>query len=215
MTSSAIATAPFVPRWGWLRAPIVAVTLGVMILGYGLILVGITSVYWSRIQPPGSNLGPPSLVQELWLRITEAIYLGVFGAILAGGGFMLGRRERRAEVEGRTHPGARWRSLLALGAVALTATAAAVGAFPTPEWTVTFEPSDFQLRALAEGGPYEWYFVSRAFGALKGEALFPGVSITWTEDSTGALIQRDTFVTAYVTTPSEFPDLNQRSGTGN
>lgn len=190
--------------------------VGVIVLLYGLLyLAGSTGVQWWGLQPPGATLGPPSLIQRFQLRIAEGIYLGVFSSILAGGGFLMVRAERRAEAEGRIRPWARWRPLLALVAVALTATAAVAGALPSPERRVPFESSDFQLRPLSGGGPYDWFFVSRAFEAFKGEALYPELSVTWTENATGALISRDTLVTALVSSPSERPDLNQPFATGN
>src|SRR3989454_11937936 len=44
---------------------------GLLISASGLLLIGITSLQWAELQPPGSTLGPPSYVQAFTLRITE------------------------------------------------------------------------------------------------------------------------------------------------
>src|SRR5437773_451733 len=106
------------------------------------------------------------------------------------------------------------RSLLLVAAVAIIVAAAIVGRLPPSQRSVSFEPSDFALRSYPGGGPYENYLVSTAFEASKGEALFPELSITWT-DRTGAVVKRDDSVTALVTTPSEPPDRFPSAGSGN
>jgi hypothetical protein len=196
------------------RAPSVARLFGVLVLGYGILLSGTTSLWWLGLQPPGSTLGPPSLVQGFMLRITEGVYLAIFGVVLAAGGTVLQRRERGLTAEGGFPISERWKSLFAYSAVALIVLAAVVGALPSPHRTLMFGSSDFQIRTLPGNQPYENYFMSRPFFAFEGEALFPGFSVTWTDNQTGAVVERDALVTAWVTAPSEFPHPMQ-FGDGN
>jgi len=187
---------------------------GVLILAYGLLLIGITSLHWSELQPPGSTLGPPSVVQTLTLRITEGIYMCIFGVVLSIGGFVLSRRDTRANDGGRWPPSQRWRSLSPYAAVALILIATFMNALPAPQRTVEFVASDFHLGTVPGDGPYENYFVSRPFSAFEGEAFFPGLSITWTDNRTGAMVERQNGATAYVTAPTAFPAPTE-SATGN
>jgi len=183
-------------------------------LASGLLLIGITSLQWAELQPPGSTLGPPSYVQGLTLRITEGIYTSIFGVVLSVGGFVLSKREARAEDEGRWPPLPRWRSLLPYAAVALILIASLMNALPAPQRAIEFAASDFHLQTVPGDGPYENYFVSRPFSAFEGEAFFPGFSITWTDNRTGAMVERQNGVTTWVTSPSAFP-APTAFGTGN
>ena len=194
-------------RWAWLTQ-----TVGALVLMYGFLLFVLTAAYWASIQPPGSTVGPPSFIQDLTLKIAEGIYLAAFGSVLVIGGSLLMRNEGRPRA--RSVRSIHWRSLLPVAAVAVIVAAAIVGRLPPSQRSVSFEPSDFALRSYPGGGPYENYLVSTAFEASKGEALFPGLSITWT-DRTGAVVERDNSVTALVTTPSEPPDRFPSSGSGN
>ena len=171
----------------------------------GLLLIVITSLQWAELQPPGSTLGPPSYVQTLTLRITEGIYTCIFGVVLSVGGFVLSKREGRAGEEGRWPPSQRWRSLSPYVAVVLILIASLMSVPPAPQRTVEFAASDFHLRTVPGGGPYENYFVSRPFSAFEGEALYPGLTITWTDNRTGAMVERQGSATTFVTSPSAFP----------
>src|SRR5207249_2260196 len=66
-----------------LRASSNAWFVGVLVAGYGLLLVGTTSAEWLSLGGPGSHLGPPSIIQAFTLRIAEGVYLGIFGVVLA------------------------------------------------------------------------------------------------------------------------------------
>src|SRR5437870_9003825 len=46
-----------------LRASSNAWFVGVLVAGYGLLLVGTTSAEWLSLGGPGSHLGPPSIIQ--------------------------------------------------------------------------------------------------------------------------------------------------------
>ena len=194
-------------RWAWLTQ-----TVGALVLMYGFLLFVLTAAYWASIQPPGSTVGPPSFIQDLTLKIAEGIYLAAFGSVLVIGGSLLMRNEGRPRA--RSVRSIHWRSLLPVAAVAVIVAAAIVGRLPPSQRSFSFEPSNFALRSYPGGGPYENYLVSTAFEASKGEALFPGLSITWT-DRTGAVVERDNSVTALVTTPSEPPDRFPSFGDGN
>src|SRR5213596_2614210 len=52
-----------------LRASSNAWFVGVLVAGYGLLLVGTTSAEWLSLGGPGSHLGPPSIIQAFTLRI--------------------------------------------------------------------------------------------------------------------------------------------------
>jgi len=186
--------------------------VGTLVLLYGFLLFVLTAAYWASIQPPGSTVGPPSFIQDLTLKLAEGIYLAAFGSVLIIGGSLLQRNEGRSRA--RSVRSTHRRSLLLVAAVAIIVAAAIVGRLPPSQRSVSFEPSDFALRSYPGGGPYENYLVSTAFEASKGEALFPELSITWT-DRSGAVVERDTLVTALVTTPSEPPDRFPSSGSGN
>ena len=194
-------------RWAWM-----ARFVGTLVLLYGFLLFVLTAAYWASIQPPGSTVGPPSFIQDLTLKLAEGIYLAAFGSVLVIGGSLLKRNEGRPRA--RSVRATHWRSLLPVAAVAVIVAAAIVGRLPPSQRSVSFEPSDFALRSYPGGGPYENYLVSTAFEASKGEALFPELSITWT-DRTGAVVKRDDSVTALVTTPSEPPDRFPSAGSGN
>ena len=84
-----------------LRASSNAWFVGVLVAGYGLLLVGTTSAEWLSLGGPGSHLGPPSIIQAFTLRIAEGVYLGIFGVVLAVGGSVLSRKERSGKDEGR------------------------------------------------------------------------------------------------------------------
>jgi len=201
-TSTVVRSAPgFIPS----RAPAFAMHSGFLVNAYGFLLIVGTSVQWLSLQPPGTTLGPPSFVQGLIIRLVEGVYLAVFGVILAIGGFVWLQRERRGAAGGGYQPSGRWRHLLAYGAVTMIAIAAIVSAAPSPHRTLMFVSSDFRLQTLPGDRPYENYFMSRPFFAFEGEALFPEFSVTWTDNQTGAVVQRDGLVTAWVTAPSEFP----------
>jgi len=104
----------------------------------GLLLIGITSLQWAELQPPGSTLGPLSYVQALTLRITEGIYTCIFGVVLSVGGFILSKRDAPEEDAGRWLLSQRWRSLLPYAAVALILIASLMSALPDPQRTVEF-----------------------------------------------------------------------------
>src|SRR5438105_1738959 len=162
--------------------------VGTLVLLYGFLLFVLTAAYWASIQPPGSTVGPPSFIQDLTLKLAEGIYLAAFGSVLVIGGSLLKRNEGRPRA--RSVRATHWRSLLPVAAVAVIVAAAIVGRLPPSQRSVSFEPSDFALRSYPGGGPYENYLVSTAFEASKGEALFPELSITWT-DRTGAVQKRN------------------------
>ena len=187
---------------------------GLLISASGLLLIGITSLQWAELQPPGSTLGPPSYVQALTLRITEGIYTCIFGVVLSVGGFILSKRDAPEEDAGRWLLSQRWRSLLPYVAVALILIASLISALPAPQRTVEFGSSDFHLRSVPGDGPYENYFISRPFAAFEGEAVYPGLSITWTDNRTGAIVEQQNGATTWVTAPSAFPAPTQ-FGTGN
>src|SRR5437870_4915947 len=111
---------------------------GLLISASGLLLIGITSLQWAELQPPGSTLGPPSYVQALTLRITEGIYTCIFGVVLSVGGFILSKRDAPEEDAGRWLLSQRWRSLLPYVAVALILIASLISALPAPQRTVEF-----------------------------------------------------------------------------
>jgi len=89
-----------------------------------------------------------------------------------------------------------------------------MSALPAPQRTVEFGASDFHLRSVPGDGPYENYFISRPFSAFEGEAVYPGLSITWTDNRTGAMVEQQNGATTWVTAPSAFPAPTQ-FGTGN
>jgi hypothetical protein len=137
--------------------------------------------------------------------MTEGIYLGIFGFVLAAGGIVLSRKERRGRDEGRFLPSQRWRLFFPYAAVVLIVTAAVISVAPSPQRTLDFAASDFKLRTVSYGGgPYENYFRSRSFSVFVGEALFPGLSISWTDNRTGSVVQHN-LATAWVTEPTDSP----------
>lgn len=203
--SAASTVSPSGPGYEPSRASIVARAFGVLVLGYGILLAGATSLQWLSLQTPGGHLGPPSVIQAFVLRIGEGIYLGIFGIVLAAGGSFLSRKERRGKNEGRSPASQRWSSLFPYIAVVLIVVAALMSAAPSPQRTLDFAAADFLPLTTPGDGPHEHYLMSRPFTAVEGEAFYPGVSITWTDSGTGALVQRDTGVPAWVTAPSAFP----------
>src|SRR2546428_778026 len=105
---------------------------GLLISASGLLLIGITSLQWAELQPPGSTLGPLSYVQALTLRITEGIYTCIFGVVLSAGGFILSKRDAPEEDAGRWLLPQRWRSRLPYAAGPLILIASFVSAPPAP-----------------------------------------------------------------------------------
>jgi hypothetical protein len=161
-------------------------------------------------------LGPPSIIQAFTLRIAEGIYLGIFGVVLAVGASLLSRKERSGKDEGQSPPAQRWRSLFPYAAVVLIVIAAVISLAPSPERTLGFAASDFQLRTVPGVGPYATFFMSRSFSAFEGEAFYPLISVTWTDNSTGAFVGRDGILPAWVIAPSALPSYTGFSyGSGN
>jgi hypothetical protein len=214
--SAASALARFDSEYDPSRASTIAYIFGVVVVGYGLLLAGATSLQWLSLQPPGSTLGPPSIIQAFTLRIAEGIYLGIFGVVLVVGGSVLLRKERSGRDEGQSPRAQRWRSLFPYAAVMLIVIAAVISFVPSPERTQWFAASDFKLRTVPGVGPYATFFMSRSFSASEGEAFYPGISITWTDNSTGAVVGREGMTTAWVTAPSALPSYTGFSvGSGN
>ena len=193
------------PEYEPLRPSAFAKFFGTLVLGYGLLLVGATSLQWGALQPPGSTVGPPSLIQAFVLRITEGIYLAVFGVVLAAGGFVLSHMDRRAKSESRSQPERRWRTLFPYAAVVLIVLGAVISLAPSPQRTLGFAASDFTLRCVPGRGPYENYLVSQPFSAFEGEAFFPWISIAWTDNRTGTEVERQNGETTWVIATSAFP----------
>jgi hypothetical protein len=161
-------------------------------------------------------LGPPSIIQAFTLRIAEGIYLGIFGVVLVVGGSVLSRKERSGRDEGQSPRAQRWRSLFSYAAVMLIVIAAVMSLAPSPERTLGFAGSDFQLRTVPGVGPYATFFMSRTFAAFEGEAFYPLISVTWTDNSTGAFVGRDGILPAWVIAPSALPSYTGFSyGSGN
>src|SRR5437870_12587780 len=115
-----------------LRASSNAWFVGVLVAGYGLLLVGTTSAEWLSLGGPGSHLGPPSIIQAFTLRIAEGVYLGLFGVVLAVGGPVLSRKERSGKDEGRLSHAQQGRWLFPDGAVLLIVLAAVMSRAPAP-----------------------------------------------------------------------------------
>src|SRR5213076_1647761 len=115
-----------------LRASSNAWFVGVLVAGYGLLLVGTTSAEWLSLGGPGSHLGPPSIIQAFTLRIAEGVYLGIFGVVLAVGGSVLSRKERSGKDEGRLSHAQLGRSLFPYAAVMLNVIAAVISLAPRP-----------------------------------------------------------------------------------
>src|SRR5947207_15422907 len=77
-----------------LRASSNAWFVGVLVAGYGLLLVGTTSAEWLSLGGPGSLLGPPSTLQAFTARSAEAVYLRVCVFALAVGESLLRHKAR-------------------------------------------------------------------------------------------------------------------------
>ena len=199
-----------------LRASSNAWFVGVLVAGYGLLLVGTTSAEWLSLGGPGSHLGPPSIIQAFTLRIAEGVYLGIFGVVLAVGGSVLSRKERSGKDEGRLSHAQLGRSLFPYAAVMLIVIAAVISLAPSPERTLGFAASDFQLRTVPGVGPYATFFMSRSFSALEGEAFNPLITVVWMDNSTGAIVERSGILPAWVIAPSALPSYTGFNfGSGN
>ncbi len=183
---------------------------GVLVAGYGFLIVVNALPFWLPIDTPGGIMGPPSYVQWWDAQLVHGFLLAAVGVILMVGSALIrwfwGKGAARAPWS--VHKALVVLLLLALG---LTAAAGFANLLPPTQRSVQFAASEFTLESLPGNVPYENYFVSEPFQAYAGESLFPWLNLTLTDNETGALENWDPFASTWYTSPSALLNWSNRS----
>ena len=162
--------------------------VGLLVLAIGLFQIG----WAARDLLPLGTAHDPRTALQLRLLLDQGVLSAFSGGVLSIGGFYINRAEQRAGATGglgRTDPETGWHRTLLAVAVLLIVGVVVLSVLPTPARSIAFASDDFRSLAQPTNVTSDgWYLVSRKFWGDQGSVLTVSVQITWTNNSTGAVL---------------------------